>query len=406
MSCGAPGASSGPQHAGCPVQAVRGAGSSVLRKPAALAEAVRMRPRSAAPMAAPGTFLVPVLLLLLCGPGPYPAAADSHPGVMCVLFNEEYMNCTWGNKEMPTVNYSLFYWYKNTSDKEVECKHYLHHQGVRVGCHFKQDELIQFQPFHVLINASVGGKTLEIPSERMELQDLVKPEAPVNLTIHNMSNNQLQLTWASPYPRNKCLEHAVKYKSNKDTSWTELSVNGDVFSLPSVDYEKSYTFYVRSKINKFCGRTQFWSEWSIPVIWGSNSTSKGTVEEQLYWFGIRTVLVPIASCVLLLVLVILLVRMERVWVILMPRIPNPSKNFDELFITHNGNFQEWTGVPKDVVESFKPNYSENICYVTELPPKDSHEPLWDSSNHAPPPMPGPPAAPSEHSPYQNSYGRL
>lgn len=37
----------------------------------------------------------------------------------------------------------------------------------------------------------------------------------------------------------------------------------------------------------------------------------GTVEEQLYWFGIRTVLVPIASCLLLLVLVILLVRMER-----------------------------------------------------------------------------------------------
>lgn len=60
---------------------------------------------------------------------------------------------------------------KNTSDKAVECKHYLQHQGVRVGCHFKKNELIQFQPFHVLVNASVGGKTLEIP-KRMELQDL------------------------------------------------------------------------------------------------------------------------------------------------------------------------------------------------------------------------------------------
>uniref|UniRef100_A0A8C3V324 Fibronectin type-III domain-containing protein n=1 Tax=Catharus ustulatus TaxID=91951 RepID=A0A8C3V324_CATUS len=351
-------------------------------------------------------------------------------GVECELYNEEYMTCMWGSREMPTVNYSLFYWYKNASNKGVECKRYLQDQGVRVGCYFEQNELIQFQSFHVLINASVGGKTLEIPSKRMLLQDLVKPAAPVNLTIRNMSNNQLQLTWASPYPNDQCLEHAVKYKSNKDTSWT-LSVNGDVFSLPSVDYEKSYTFYVRSKINKFCGSTLFWSEWSLPVFWGSNSTSKGppagppplpwwcavwgsvspllfpgTVEEQLYWFGIRTVLVPIASCLLLLVLVILLVRMERVWVILMPRIPNPSKNFDELFITHNGNFQEWAGVPKDVVESFKPNYSENICYVTELPPKDSHEPLWDSSNHAPPPMPGPPAAPNEHSPYWNSYGRV
>ncbi|RLV98373.1 hypothetical protein DV515_00010842 [Chloebia gouldiae] len=390
-----------------------------MRKLAALAEAVRTRPQSAASMAAPSTFFVPVLLFLLCGLGPYPAAAHSHPGVECVLFNEEYMNCTWGNKEMLTVNYSLFYWYENTSDKEVECKHYLQDQGVRVGCHFKQDELIQFQAFHVLINASVGGKTLEIPSKRMELQDLVKPEAPVNLTIHNMSNNQLQLTWASPYPKDKCLEHAVKYKSNKDTSWTELSVNGDVFSLPSVDYEKSYIFYVRSKINTYCGRTQFWSEWSVPLSPAMSNAMVthegppagpphclGGTEEQLYWFGIRTVLVPVASCLLLVVLVILLVRMERVWVILMPRIPNPSKNFDELFITHNGNFQEWTGVPKDVVESFKPNYSESICYVTELPQKDSHELLWDSSNNAPPPMPGPPATRSEHSPYQNSCGTV
>lgn len=51
-----------------------------MRKPAALAEAVHTRPRSAASMAASSTFLVPVLLLLLCGLGPYPAAAHSHPG--------------------------------------------------------------------------------------------------------------------------------------------------------------------------------------------------------------------------------------------------------------------------------------------------------------------------------------
>lgn len=37
----------------------------------------------------------------------------------------------------------------------------------------------------------------------------------------------------------------------------------------------------------------------------------GTAEEQLHWFWIHTVLIPIASCLLLLVLVVLLVRMER-----------------------------------------------------------------------------------------------
>lgn len=55
----------------------------------------------------------------------------------------------------------------------------------------------------------------------------------------------------------------------------EHRVKGEIFSFPSVDYEKYYTFYVRSKINSFCGNTQLWSEWSIPVVWGSNSTTKG-----------------------------------------------------------------------------------------------------------------------------------
>ncbi|XP_067160052.1 cytokine receptor common subunit gamma isoform X2 [Apteryx mantelli] len=229
-------------------------------------------------MPRPVAFLAPVLLLLLLlllgGPGPrLAAAARSPPGVECILFNEEYMTCTWGSRETLTTNFSLYYWYENRSPV-VECKHYLQDQGVSVGCRFNQSEIVQFQPFRVRVNASLDGKTLEIPSERMELQDLVKPEAPVNLTIHNLSSNQLQLTWSSPYPKAQCLEHAVKYKSNKDTTWTEHKVKGEIFSFPSVDYEKYYTFYVRSKINSYCGSTQLWSEWSVPVVWGNNATSE------------------------------------------------------------------------------------------------------------------------------------
>lgn len=65
----------------------------------------------------------------------------------------------------------LWHRYENRSPV-VECKHYLQDRGISVGCHFNQSEIIQFEPFHVLVNASLGGKTLEIPSKRMELQDL------------------------------------------------------------------------------------------------------------------------------------------------------------------------------------------------------------------------------------------
>ncbi|NXC48561.1 IL2RG protein, partial [Penelope pileata] len=350
-------------------------------------------------MAVPGAVLLSILLLRGLRPGL--AAAHSPPGVECILFNEEYMTCTWGSRETLAANYSLYYWYENGMPV-LECKQYLWDRGISVGCRFEQSELIQFQPFHVLVNASLHGRTLEIPSSRMELQNLVKPEAPINLTISNTSSNELQLTWSSPYPKAQCLEHAVKYKSNKDSSWMEHRVKGSIFSFPSVDYEKYYTFYVRSKINNYCGSTQLWSEWSVPVFWGSNSTSKGVAEQQLQWFWIHAVLIPVTSCLLLLVLVVLLVRMERVWVIIMPRIPNPSKNFDDLFITHNGDFQKWAGVPKDMVESFKPNYSESICHVSEVPSKESYEPLRDGSSR-PPGVPVAPGALPEHGPYKNSY---
>uniref|UniRef100_A0A8C6YSA9 Interleukin 2 receptor subunit gamma n=1 Tax=Nothoprocta perdicaria TaxID=30464 RepID=A0A8C6YSA9_NOTPE len=346
-------------------------------------------------------FLAPAILIVLLA---RLAAAASPTGVECVLFNEEYMTCTWGTAETLSTNYSLYYWYENRSPV-AECKHYVRERGVRVGCRFAGRELVQFQPFRVRVNASVGGQSREIPSERMELQDLVKPEAPVNLTVRNLSSNELELRWSSPYPKAWCLEHAVKYKSNKDTSWT-LGVKREIFSLPSVDHEKSYTFYVRSKVNSYCGSTRLWSEWSVPVAWGSDGTGKGGHRSGWlrcapgeHWLWIHTVFIPVISSLLMLVLIVLLVRMERVWVIFMPRIPNPSKNFDELFITHKGNFQEWAGVPKDVVESFKPNYSESICHVSEVPAKEGAEPPWEGSE-------GPAAAPAgapERGPQHNSY---
>ena len=46
-------------------------------------------------------------------------------------------------------------------------------------------------------------------------------------------------------------------------------MKGDIFSFPSVDYEKYYTFYVRSKINNYCGNTQVWRRSSCS---GSGST--------------------------------------------------------------------------------------------------------------------------------------
>lgn len=55
-----------------------------------------------------------------------------------------------------------------------------------------------------------------------------------------------------------------------------------------------------------------------PLLWWCPSQGSvspclfpGMAEEQLHLFWIHTVLIPVASCLLLLILVVLLVRMER-----------------------------------------------------------------------------------------------
>lgn len=48
---------------------------------------------------------------------------------------------------------------------------------------------------------------------------LVKPDPPIALSVRNTSNNQLELSWRSPFKKSKCLQHCVQYKSNKDSTW-------------------------------------------------------------------------------------------------------------------------------------------------------------------------------------------
>ncbi|XP_053129975.1 cytokine receptor common subunit gamma [Hemicordylus capensis] len=308
-----------------------------------------------------------VLVLFFLGPRERTAAGPVPQGVECIIFNEDYMTCDWGSKEKLTANYSFYYWYiTRPPSPRAECKHYLQTDGINTGCWFNKSELqIGLNRFNVHINASQNGRLSTISAESLILPDLVVPSAPINLTLKNISNNQLQLTWKTPYKSNEgCLEHEVKYKSNKDTEWTKQSVTNMKFNIASVDPAKFYTFTVRSKISNLCGNTKLWSEDSGPVFWGGNSTNKDGVSSTSFW--LQSVLIPIGSIFVLFLLLVMLMRMERVWLVLMPRIPNPSNKFEDLFTAYQGNFSEWAGVSKEAVESFKPNYRESICRVSKL----------------------------------------
>ncbi|XP_062997692.1 cytokine receptor common subunit gamma [Elgaria multicarinata webbii] len=303
-----------------------------------------------------------VLVLLFLGRGGH-SVVNSQTQVECIVYSNPYVDCDWGSKDTPTANYSLYYWYTNDKEPKTECKHYLQRDGINVGCRITY--IILYLDFNMYINAS-GNRN--IPTTPVRLMDRVKPDPPFNLTLEEKSNNQLLLTWNIAHRPAHCLESAVKYKSNKDTDWMDQKTEEKAFSVPSVDPNKLYTFYVRSRLNDGCAKDGPWSEEAGPITWGKEATSPAS-------FTIQYVLIPIGSVLLLFLLLLALICTERVWLVLMPAIPNPSKKFEDLFTAYKGNFSEWAGFSKDAMENFKPNYRESICRVSELFPGAGYLPV-------------------------------
>uniref|UniRef100_UPI00398E6375 cytokine receptor common subunit gamma-like isoform X2 n=1 Tax=Pristiophorus japonicus TaxID=55135 RepID=UPI00398E6375 len=190
--------------------------------------------------------------------------------VNCIVYNEEFMECTWTHSE-GKPNYTLHYWYY--SEPETECRNYIQQDGYNIGCNFSNNEIKQFRDFNVYRNGFSDSGNESTPTQTFQLQSRVKPNAPENLKVNATINNGLSLSWEAPMPRRRCLMYRVRYQSNKDKDWQSATVTEQTrFKLASVDSEKLYTFQVQSKINLYCGTTNLWSEWSLPVHWGRNET--------------------------------------------------------------------------------------------------------------------------------------
>ncbi|XP_049623273.1 cytokine receptor common subunit gamma [Suncus etruscus] len=283
------------------------------------------------------------------------AAIPSLPEIQCFVFNLEYMNCTWNSSsEAQPTNLTLHYWYKNNNTFQ-ECGHYLFSGEITSGCWFPKDKIHLYQTFFVQLQDALKPRRRD--TKMLKLQNLVIPWAPENLTLRNLSEFQLEMTWKSSLSEN-CLEHLVQYRSNLDHSWTEQSVDHrNSLSLPSVDGQKLYMFRVQSRFNPLCGSSQLWSEWSHPVQWGSNDLRKNF---PLFMWEI----IPLGSMALIIGIICIYCFLKRA----MPRIPT-LKNLEDLVTEYHGNFSAWSGVSKGLAESLQPDYSERLCQASEIPPK-------------------------------------
>ncbi|XP_030602718.1 cytokine receptor common subunit gamma-like [Archocentrus centrarchus] len=271
--------------------------------------------------------------------------AKKPPDVDCLVVNLNYVSCTWNKTGTPEVNYTF---YSNfTSEQQKICNDYLLKNNVKIGCNRPIGE--RFNRFFTQL---VHGK--DVFNHQHYLKQQVKLNPPNNLTVLNGSDSNLWFYWnhTSPAPL-RCVESEVRFRTNNN-NWehSKVSFKTQNYSINLPSNSSRYELQVRNRIGYGCGASRFWSDWSEPVVWGSHDTT-GSSDTMTVW----TPVLYVVGAITLILLIMMLLHHERIRIILIPAVPKPS-----LFLQ---DIEDWFQFPKGLKESFKANYNEDACPVSE-----------------------------------------
>ncbi|XP_050984330.1 interleukin 2 receptor, gamma b [Labeo rohita] len=279
------------------------------------------------------------------------SAADLN--VQCTIINAEYVECFW-HPNTSTANYTFS---SQFLDVFQDCPEYIMKHNYTVGCRTPlKDHDQRFDRFSTNVSTERNhtiSKTFESLKRKVQLNP------PCNLSVKwNEQEGTLLLYWNSSTPlKETCVVYMVR--NQKDISQT-TNVTGKSYSLSQVSQNKPYVFQVRSTVSNICGGSDLWSNWSDPIKWGST----GNISRQGWWDGLYGIL----ALLLLLPLCLLLCYCERKRIILLPVVPDPSKNLQDLFHKHDGNVESWVHISRELKEAFEPDYTEPSCDVCEVVP--------------------------------------
>ncbi|XP_005727865.1 cytokine receptor common subunit gamma-like [Pundamilia nyererei] len=284
-----------------------------------------------------------LLLLYLTGH----VFAKKSQDVDCLVVNLDYVSCKWNKTGTPEVNYTFYS--KLGNDQWKICNHYLTENNVNIGCNQQVDSRDRFKTFRTRLTN--GSENFE---KGHELKKQVKLNPPTNLTVLNGSDFNLWFYWnhTSPAPLH-CVEGEVRFRTNNN-NWDFSKVSAGIqkycINLPSSS--SRYELQVRNRIDDSCGESIFWSDWSEPVVWGSNNS---TYSKDLMspW----TPVIYVVGAISFILLAMLLLHHERLRIILVPVVPKPSP------FLHN--IEDWFQFSKGLKDNFKPDYNERACPVRE-----------------------------------------
>ncbi|XDV37177.1 hypothetical protein PO909_006827 [Leuciscus waleckii] len=275
--------------------------------------------------------------------------------VQCKIINLEYVECIW-HPNTSTANYTFSSVFKNHASHD--CTEYILEHNYTVGCRIPLLKVPRrFTAFETTVFTE-GNHSIITPFDSLQRNVHLNP--PYNLSVMwNEDDSTLLLQWnSSSHLKKNCVVHMVRILCNQRDTNQSSNVTEMSYSLSQVSQNKHYVFQVRSSVADDCGSSDFWSDWSAPVEWGSAEN----IGRQGWWQWLYGIL----SVFLLLFLGLLLCYCERKRIILLPVGPDPSKNLQDLFHKHDGNVESWVHISRELKEAFEPDYTELSCDVCEV----------------------------------------
>uniref|UniRef100_A0A8D0AP15 Fibronectin type-III domain-containing protein n=1 Tax=Sander lucioperca TaxID=283035 RepID=A0A8D0AP15_SANLU len=263
------------------------------------------------------------LLLLLCLTGH--VFAKEPPDVECLVVHLKYVHCSWNKQGTPEVNYTFYGWF---------CPSYLSENNINTGCN--QPYGSRFNSFYTrLVHENQSSKEKE-----HYLKEKVKLNPPTNLTVHYGSDSNLWLSWTQiSQISSNCVESEVRYRiNNRNWASSRVSIGKQNYCLNLPSHSSLYELQVRSRIGYACGLSEFWSDWTEPVVWGSNnSTDPNKMNSSM---SVWTPVLSVVGAFILIVLVMMLLHNERIRIIFIPVVPKPSPNLQNIEVSKGLNYNE------------------------------------------------------------------
>ncbi|XP_041706223.1 cytokine receptor common subunit gamma-like [Coregonus clupeaformis] len=276
--------------------------------------------------------------------------APSTPKVNCLIINLDYVNCIWSEQGSPEVNFTFFN-NRFIKDHMEECTTYLQEKSNAVGCRLSYDKSDRFR---TLTTKLVHQNKSYVQNHN--LKSMVKLYPPTNLSVEMNKDPELNLYWNNS-KNNQCIESEVRYRINNNKWQTSTLIREQNYAVPFPLKSSRYEFQVRARVNSICGESEFWSEWSQPILWDSmkgNNITDISGSSMSVW---KPVLSLVGAMTLFMLACMLVYReRERLRFILIPIVPNPGKNLDD-------NVEAWLHGSKDIC--FQPNFTERVCPVRE-----------------------------------------